>query len=276
MILLRMSALYFLPSTNLSVVFWTFAVAMGVFHVLLIFVFKLGKTGWKVVDYFWLAAAGMSLVGASSDARRNMANGYMELTNSEVRLAWQLLKLSPGMATWEGGPCDSSRRTADTAVNKSTIDREYSLSCAWIKNILTEIGEPARFIEKDKLSRPPDVTVAELRDAQAEIVRGIDGYNAALSVLADLQGRAQRYQGETALLLLSPLLLAIALALRFTKVTGELLLDRAKPSNPPESPPNPVQVNSKTPPSRAEYPPVKPKRRRRRQRHQGPSRGASR
>jgi hypothetical protein len=69
------------------------------------------------------------------------------------------------------------------------------------------------------------MTDISLNDLFSDFDRTIDDFHGALHNWAMLNESSKRTSGEEMLLFLGPFLLAIALALRITKVTGEIRLE---------------------------------------------------
>lgn len=108
------------------------------------------------------------------------------------------------------------------------MQKEYNQACDWIKRVASripaQVATPASPIQPNALPPRPDASTGDLKDIIDGFYRQLGYYNRDVETLNHLVDRAQRNQIEDALVFLSPFLLAVALALRITKVTGELKL----------------------------------------------------
>lgn len=79
-------------------------------------------------------------------------------------------------------------------------------------------------IDIASLPKPPKTTNEEIRHYETETLRYIEGHNTIARKQNELKGAQHRSGFEELLAIFAPVLAVIALALRITKVTGELRL----------------------------------------------------
>lgn len=82
---------WFPLSAHPFVLFCFFASCLVIFHVLLVWVFKIGKLAWKYVDYIWLGITVLSLFGASMEVRRLVASSQVEMLKSVRDVRYQYM-----------------------------------------------------------------------------------------------------------------------------------------------------------------------------------------
>lgn len=198
------------------------------FHVLLVWLFPLGKRGWKKVDYWVSAFALLGLVGSLGSVRQLIAQNMSTLAQSRLEAENRFLisQLDFGSSP---AICRKFERTQFSPPPDVFDQRqqEFDLLCHWFESARAKLSrEPlaegsSLTIEYFGTPLPKDADGSTLRDFQASIVR----YNDALSLNRNLSAASQRTELEQLLFAFGPLLGAVALALRITKVSGELNLD---------------------------------------------------
>jgi hypothetical protein len=76
--------------TNVWVVLSIFTAEVVLFHLLLVFWLKIGKRGWKIVDYIWLSLAVVGNIRSrrsGSPPRRNRHGGKFKSANPNILLS---------------------------------------------------------------------------------------------------------------------------------------------------------------------------------------------
>jgi hypothetical protein len=110
------------------------------------------------------------------------------------------------------------------------LQSEFDAMCAWFREAATRT--PTELAKRTPLTleqlgggSPPSGADQFYVESAAEELKL---YNSALGAVGRLKEPAVRSEGEATLAIVGPFLLAVALALRITKVTGEIRLDRGK------------------------------------------------
>ncbi|TAM48409.1 MAG: hypothetical protein EPN55_00170 [Gammaproteobacteria bacterium] len=206
-----------------------FLVGLIAFHFLLVWPRNLSKLGWKVVDYFWLATALLGVLGAVGIARQSAAQHLLATANVRVEGAASIVESALRFGT-SGAICRKFVRSEYSPPPEvfNRIQGEFDEQCKWFTMAWKRL-ETSPFAKRTSLT---------LQDLGNTIPRGgeewaitylresLDRYNMAVANLERLIEAEKRTDAEKVLSLFAPFLLAIALALRVAKVTGELLHER--------------------------------------------------
>ena len=212
-------------------VFLIFSVALLVFHWALVFRWPLGKTAWKKVDYVWLSLALLGIFGLASETRQIFARSMKAWADTRLEASIARLQMRLDNYTEGSALCRKFNRTelSPPPGELEKIQNEYDAMCEWHRTIkpifpksTTEIRDE---INPKRLQPIPEVTDPILSVAQTALTSAVENFNSALRAQRYLQKKSQRDEIEFLIFILSPILLAIALALRLTKVTGEIRLD---------------------------------------------------
>jgi len=204
-------------------------VLLIIFDLILIRWCKLGKTAWKRIDYIWLSAAAIGLIGTVEVSRNSFSDNMLSL--AERRMLGQLSE--PHFAAKFGtGPsiCRTFIRSefSPSEPEFSNVQREYDVVCGWFTAVvpllpkkLEEITEP---IAMTKFPAIPRISISDeaLHWSFSQFSDAVSDVNQQLEVILRLHAIKQREIFEDILRILSPLILTIALALRIAKVTAEI------------------------------------------------------
>jgi hypothetical protein len=203
-------------------VFLAFACLLGTFHWLLVRRYSLSKLGWKRVDYLWLGFSVLGLLGAAADVRKTIGEPLTEASQRDVDSAYDDLrsylgdmsnckKVSPGLSESE----------------KAYRKRNYDRTCAFASAAHSKLPlRPPEYESLEELLKDrPSVSESEMTDAFTLLDFRINDYSKALRRLGYVRGATRRSPIERGLAVVGPLLLSLALALRITKVTGEIRLE---------------------------------------------------
>lgn len=189
----------------------------------LISVFRLGEVGWKKVDYGWLLLAALALISATQAVRVDWFQSDYQLAQS-ARDAAQRRVLAEIDDMLGSAHCKAAlelHEPQDAAqvislcerfgtLERSADGRLSALAVIKVQQALGDLrGEYSAPLVQQWLQRLGD-TFGELEHQRAEVHR--------------LHGLTEASQTERLYGYCAPLLLVIALALRASKVTGEVLL----------------------------------------------------
>jgi hypothetical protein len=212
---------------NATFLIVVFVVVCLIAHLILIAYRPLGKIGWKRVDYLWLPLTLLGVASTAGSNRQIIARQWLNL--ADIRFAYAQRDLErtvrvdlPAMA------CRTFIRTQYSPPGKQldSLQQQYDAACAWTRKAAEHLpkGDVAT---RSALSSTDFATPEYL---PSEIVRAltfaIKYYNGRLVDIQRLQKATERSEVELTLSLLGPALIAVALAVRITKVTGELQLER--------------------------------------------------
>jgi hypothetical protein len=202
------------------------AVFTLLFHIALVHFWPLSSRGWKKADYWWLGMAALGLVTATGEVRRLRARADILIAEARADDALHQLKSSADPQRH----CRRYKRSEYSPANFDSLQAQRGRLCTWVGTFVSELPDsfssPAALIGLDSLL--PDSTVTEpllQNDVDEIVVRTIDMLSALDNWQTVLQ-RGERSGLEVTTMSLSPFLLALALGLRITKVTGELSLIR--------------------------------------------------
>lgn len=213
------------------VIFLVFIVSLIIFHLCLILKWQLSSISWKQVDYIWLLMAFLGIMGAIASNRQMMAStqvAYAELrlksAQSDVmgRAQFGLSNVVCGkfLHTEYSPPLEDFNR----------MQKEHSEQCEWFKALNEKLG---------KISTPymQPMRIADLVGirpqggsafAYENFDKAIENYNAAFKEYQAAVYETEATLFELILKQLGPLLIALALSLRITKVSAEIIAEKEK------------------------------------------------
>ncbi|MDD1020383.1 hypothetical protein WIN67_08700 [Pseudomonas idahonensis] len=189
----------------------------------LISVFRLGEVGWKKVDYGWLLLAALALISATQAVRVDWFQSDYQLAQSARDAAQRrvlaeiddMLGSAHCKAALELHEPRDAAQVSNLCERFGTLERSAdgrlsALAVIKVQQALGDLrGEYSAPLVQQWLQRLGD-TFSELEHQRAEVHR--------------LHGLTEASQAERLYGYCAPLLLVIALALRASKVTGEVLL----------------------------------------------------
>ena len=217
--------------SNLYWLFGLFGVFLLMFHAWLVCWKPMGEIGWKYVDYIWLGFAVIGLVGQAAQVRQQWYTSAYEMSHFRVEGALMSLKRT---ANFSIGPaiCRTFVRTEYSPKDFDQVQSEYNFACSEFTRLTKEVlssgdGRDVGFLDMLDTSK----TRAKLTDPiLTESLRNLDSdhraFIDALKYRSDAKHKTKPTNIEFVLIVLSPFLFMFALALRITKVTGEIRLKR--------------------------------------------------
>ena len=204
-----------------------FILSLVVFDVVLVRVFKLKNRTWKRVDYIWLAVGALGLIGAVEGPRRSITTNLAALAESRLTGALSMLNSTAQF----GSSAATCRKFIKTDASQpepefSKIQAEYDQVCAWFRQAQPRIPADSHAISGaipiSAIGLPPEITDPGLKWQIDRLRADLLSVNQSIATLGTLQATQNRSLMEELVHFLGPMLLAIAIALRITKVTGEL------------------------------------------------------
>lgn len=188
---------------------------------------KLGKVAWKRVDYIWLGAAAIGLWGVATDVRRIAASSWLPWQREYRLISYQRV-IRDVHALTETYVCRDFVRSDLSPENFNLVQKEFDSACAFGRELTEKLPTtPPDRLDRAIFRQRPIVTQASLRDLYLQLDQSLDSYEGAHRQYMSTVLAAERSSTEVAFSFASPVLFVMALALRFTKVTGEIRLDRS-------------------------------------------------
>ena len=212
--------------TDIYILFLIFIASLVVFHYFLVCRNNLSKKHWKQVDYIWFSLSIIGLISLASDVRINQFSQVKLFQESEMKSFWQVAGglFKGAESSYECKVFESfnnSPHKKDYAQNKDT----YLSACEWRK-------KTAIFFSNFKQGDFPEIKINELPIANFSdsallgdyewLLREIPKYDSQRKLWLETKKKSSKNTFEEILSWISPLLIAIALALRISKVTGEV------------------------------------------------------
>jgi hypothetical protein len=215
-----------------SYVICLFLVACVCFHFLLVKIYRLSSIAWKRVDYIWLT---MAFIGISVNVEKNHIEISKNLYDQEVVHAnaeYEEIIHAVDFGRFSGVYCRTfvQGSASPPPAEFAKIQHEHDEQCTWFKKFgkALELRPKNHDLSIDLVQivgKPPD---SEGKDDYKYILYSISNYNDAVADLQQLKNEEKNTNLEEVLRFLGPIFLALALALRMTKVTGEIAIEVAK------------------------------------------------
>ncbi|MFT9323658.1 MAG: hypothetical protein ABF537_05765 [Acetobacter sp.] len=208
--------------------FTTLFVALAISHIY-IYVKKPSARFLKKIDYWWLGFTSLALFGAIDKQNQLFADGDIALSKSRLRASISELKRE--ISFQNHYVCDTHWLAPPYSIpDPSSIVRYKTRdeACAWYKR-LDESVSKAGLSDKEIIdisNHPIPEQISEWPDDN--IKTAINEAKKELTFRDDTLSSYEKSILYKCVLLFSPYLLALALALRIAKVSGELRLDTAK------------------------------------------------
>ena len=208
-----------------------FLISLVSFHILFLRLISLSPIGWKKVDYYWLAMALVSLMGAVGARREIIATNTLEYSKSRIDGAFNFMRMRA-----EFGSSAAICRTfipsdfSPPPSEMESVQKQFDNQCTWFKNVNSVIStlDTKNPVEIDPAALFGSPPIDGIEWAGTSFLDSVQNYNSTVRAIRGLESAASQTGFETFLKLLGPALLAIALALRITKVSGEVRNERKK------------------------------------------------
>ena len=197
---------------------------------------KLSDTAWKKVDYVWLATALLGVLGSSTQAGRFIGANYSKNNQSTLMSAYSELRSALRFGI-DAGVCPATSQRSPASPLNVEVEREYEMLCERYKVLFaklpTELPNPPQRLDQLGFTVPQGNR--RLVGPYLDMLKArADWYEGIRQDMARWEAAATEGDFEGLLLILGPLLIAFAVALRVTKVTGELKNARRRAAAPPQ------------------------------------------
>lgn len=217
--------------TSVSWVLGVFILFLAIFHFVLVKVWPLSAQGWRRVDYIWVSMALLGVLATVDQTRMLVATNLANSVEIRIPSALSSLKSAATFGT-SGAICRTFIRSEFSPPEPqfTELQRDFDAQCNWFREISPRVHEltveSARDFDLSKLaaSRP----VGGEPFAYRSFDESLQDLRESYSALSTLRRKTSHAWFHELLLVLGPTVLAIAIALRLTKVTGELRLGRSK------------------------------------------------
>ena len=208
-----------------------FGTATVAFHVIFIRLLPLTSIQWKRVDYAWLSLALLGVIAGVANNRSVVATNLVAIAESRTRasLEWAYRRAEFGTSI---AICRKFNFTEFSPPREQfeRMQREFDAQCGWFTKLVSALGplEQRKTVPLDPIALAGPRPDGGDQDSTKSFFESVSAYNASLDDLKLLQAARSSDLMEQLIQLLGPALLALALALRITKVTGEIQLEQAK------------------------------------------------
>jgi hypothetical protein len=224
---------FFPGGANLYVVFGVFAFFLVLFDLTLVRWFKLSSSWWKIVDYIWLGFAALGLFSTAAQVRKLAATDQINMFQQRAAVGLSALRDVATILKARPGPvCRTFIRSQNSPPQEEMerAQQAYNQACEWFERlgsiIPREVPMPPKLISADSLPSRPDDSIGDLKAIIDSFYDQLEYYNQDVEQLLAVYNATRSTDFEDQLIYLGPFLLALALALRITKVTGEIRLAR--------------------------------------------------
>lgn len=209
-------------------VFGIFLIASSSFHWLLVYKSPLTKSEWKQCDYLIIGLAVVGLSGAISASQQSFIPLLTERSESRLMLAIYGVQLNIDSA--EIAACRKFIRNefSPPAEKFDNLQKEFDSMCTWFKKTNVELSKLLKektFPINFKKYPPPVTNNQYFLEMIEKLEKAISNYHIEINNNNKVtKALVQPTELERIWKLISPTFIAIALALRMTKITGELRL----------------------------------------------------
>jgi len=210
-----------------------FCVLTVVLHIVLVWRMTLSDIAWKRVDYIWLGAAAIGLLGASGHADRYIsAQLANDLEEPRTASAYRWFRAQvESAANTDSGVCSERVRSTSPPPDFDQIAQEQKRQCAYFRTLVEAIPRDVQppfpslielgYTEYQGSLQHEKWYVRQSRDNAAS-------YEAQRQLYLQRKSSSEVSAVDNTVTMLGPLLVCFALALRVTKVTGEIANARRK------------------------------------------------
>ena len=215
-------------SATPSYLLLVFLLLLAALHAVLVWWKPLDDVAWKKVDYIWLGAAALGLLAASAQADRFMSKALLE--NVEIPQTTRTYGYLRSHLASAGNPesflCITRTRSPLSPDDFDRIVQAQQELCAWSREVSSKMHPDVR-LPFPTLEETGYIPVSEKHAKYeswyiAETRKLAEAYGLQRERYIERRKSSERSISEELLSIIGPLVLAFALALRITKVSGEL------------------------------------------------------
>lgn len=211
---------------DLLTVFVVFLFALVLFHLMLCVWWQLGKVGWKVVDYIYLSAGGLGLITAVAQSRQTFAPYVLQSLESISQHMNDPLALVISNDYINRSACVKPEYPTwlPSKPERETFISQWNSVCDWHRSVAQRLVNlnMGTTVNRENLPVPPYTTERYPSLVMTDFWNALELHNEFAARLQAAKEAKERTFTNLMVVAFSPLLLAVALALRLTKVTGEL------------------------------------------------------
>ncbi len=159
-----------------------FFLSLALFHGIMVYWLKIGKRGWKIVDYIWVSLAGLGLIGTVGQVRQTMAVVVSQRFDQLAPIVYDPARFFLDWYKEGNGPACRTFVPSEWSPPKEQFDRtqkEYDRVCAWFKDTTANIPVivPIQPIDLSTLLPEPVVTDVDLNRQLEEFRQALVKHN---------------------------------------------------------------------------------------------------
>jgi len=219
-------------SSSPVLLLFTLVLATLACHALFLWIFPLGEVTWKRVDYVWLFAAALGVLASSGKAARFIAENQLKNFQEPATISSYEFLRADIKSGAEGSVCVALHRSADSPTDFDDRAKERQLICEQYKKLDAQMPESVEppFKSLKELGFVPLTGNPQYVTASFDLAnRDVEEYELNRKMYDEISERTKSSKWENAYLAMGPLLLAVAVALRITKTSGEIRNAKRKP-----------------------------------------------
>ncbi len=215
-----------------------FGLALAISHAVLLPLLGYNEIRWQYIDYVWLPLALLGLIGAVQQNRSEVASYYASVwSDRATRSLMSLHSKAESYSRSESYLCKKGERSNFSPPPDifDAIERDHASTCEWFKSLRSKLPKALSDVPSGfgfaSLPAPPNLT-SPAASGPAEAIgylrAEIDRYTEAERQIKAHQAEAKQPLYLSVIRYLGPFVIAFALALRITKVTGEIRIKKRK------------------------------------------------
>lgn len=227
------------PATaSIYALFSVFAVTLIVSHLVLLPLLGFNEVRWQYIDYVWLPLTILGLAGAVQMNRAEVASNYVTVLNSQAMDALiRLHDMTDRHAETESYLCRKGIRTdySPPPAIYDAIERDYARTCNWFKILKLNLPKTLKEVPPDfglnSFPSPPNLSSVSGSGPKEDIEYFRKGVDQVVDAIERIKVHQIEMKPPFFLIMIKyigPFVIAIALALRITKVSGEIRIKKKK------------------------------------------------